>query len=175
VKTNLGKLFKDKRVQLGAAAAAVLGLVVLLKKGPAAADTTTAGSGSTNTGTLDSTGTDSYNAIGQLGQAWQDEWNTAFQGFSGQLTDINTKLGALPQPGSTTPNVPAKIPPINPKLKAGTGWRFVKPGETVASAAKRFGVSEAMIRSLNTPNNLNRFSPGETIRIRYAAGPKTGK
>lgn len=172
---KLGKLFKDKRVQLGAAAAAALGLFVLVRKGPGAASTTEAGGGSMNTGTLDSTGTDTYNAIGQLGQAWQDEWNTAFQGFSGQLTDINTKLGALPQPGSTTPNVPGKIPPINPNLKAGTGWRFVKPGETVASVAKKYGVSESVIRSLNSANALNRFSAGETIRIRSVAGPKTGK
>lgn len=175
MKANLGKLFKDKRVQVGAAGAAVLGLVVLLKKGPAAADTTTAGSGSVNTGTLDSTGTDSYNAIGQIGEQWNKAWTDAFGDFSDQLTDINTKLGALPQPGSTTPNVPAKIPPVNPNLKPGTGWRFVKPGETLASIAKKYGTTEAALRGLNTANNLNRFSPGETIRIRYAAGPKTGK
>jgi murein DD-endopeptidase MepM/ murein hydrolase activator NlpD len=74
-----------------------------------------------------------------------------------------------------TPNVPAKIPPVNPKLKAGVGWRFVKPGDTLASIAKRYGTTEAALRGLNTANNLNRFSPGETIRVRYAAGPKTGK
>lgn len=173
MKPNL-KIFKDKRVQLGAAAAAALGLVVLLKKGPGSTSTD-AGGGSMNTGTLDSTGTDSYNAIGQLGQAWQDEWNTAFQGFSGQLTDINTKLSYLPQPGQVTPNIPAKIPPINPKLKPGVGWVFVKPGETVESVAKKYHTTAAAIRGLNTANNLNRFSPGETIRIRGAAGPKTGK
>jgi hypothetical protein len=167
-KPNLA-LFKNKKVQLAAAGVAAIGLVVLLKKN---GDTTTpaAGGGATNTGTLDSTGTDSYNAIGQLGQAWQDEWNQAFTGFSSQLTDINTTLGGLKQPGTTVPPPPA----TNPTVAPGVGWIFVKPGQTVASIVKasKGKITEAQIRQYNTANALNRFSPGETIRIRGRAGAK---
>lgn len=168
MKLNLGPL-KDKRVQLAAAAAAALGLLVLVKRGTGGA---TAGGGadgtgsSLNTGTLDSTGTDSYNAIGQLGQAWQDEWNDAFKGFSGQLTDINTTLGGLKSPLTPVPT--------NSGLKPGVGWIFVKPGQTIASIVKASGgrITEAQIRQYNSANALNRFSNNETIRIRGAAGPK---
>lgn len=171
-----GKLnLKDKRVQIGLAAAAIVGLFVLVKRGGSTPAAGTEGGQSVNTGTLDSTGTDSYNAIAQIGQAWQAQWDQQFNDFSSQLTDINSQLGQLKQPVTPIPQPPAKIPPINPNLAPGTGWRFVKPGETVASVAKKFKVSEATIRSLNSANALNRFSSGETIRIRGAAGPKTGK
>lgn len=164
---DLGML-KDKRVQIAAAGAAAIGLVVLLKKG-SGGTSAAAGTGTATTGTLDSTGTDSYNAIGQIGQAWQDTWNTQFQDFSGQLQNINDTLGGLKQP--VTP-IPTKIPPINPKQKTGAGWVFVKPGMTVDQIAARYHTTAANIRALNTSNALNRFSPGETIRIRGAAGPK---
>lgn len=172
---KLPGVLKDKKVQIAAAAAAALGLLVLVMRGGGGA---TAGGGadgsgsSLNTGTLDSTGTDNYAAVAQLGQAWQDQWNDAFKDFSDQLTDINTTLGGIKPPVTTIPSGGTKVTPVNPAYAVGRGWVKVKPGQTVASIAKQYHTTEAAIRSFNSANALNRFSPGETIRIRGAAGPK---
>lgn len=101
---------KDKRVLYGLAAAGGLGLVVLLKNGggtAAAADPN--GTAGTSPSTYDSSSMDSYDAISQLGQGLSDQ----LAGYTGQLNDIVTQLGAVNGPttgGTTTPPV-ATTPP----------------------------------------------------------------
>lgn len=138
------KLLKDKRVQLAAAAAAVLGLVVLLKKGTGDQSAAgTSGGSALNTGTLDSTGTDSYNAIGQIGQAWSDTWNQWFQQFSDQLGGLQDQLGG----GPTTPGIEPGV--LLPSYK--------KPNPQPAK----------------TPVAVRPGSKGEAVRIGYSAVSKS--
>jgi LysM repeat protein len=181
---KFGSLAKDKRVQIGAAIAAGVGLVVLLtrKSTGATAGGGSDGSGSSiNTGTLDSTGTDTYNAIGQIGQAWQDQWNQQFQDFSGQLTNINDKLGDLKQPvtspsgGSTSGPSAIPVMALNPKLKTGQGFTIIKKGDTVASLAQKAGISVSLLKAFNPGDKLQHLGVGEAVRIRAVAGPAPAK
>lgn len=177
---KLGHLFKDKRVQIGAAAAAALGLIVLLKRGtgtPGAgqSDPTGQGGSSINTGTLDSTGTDSYSAIAQLGQAWDDTWNTQFQGFQSTLTGIQGQLDQLGQAPPTTPigGGPA-VTPAPGKAGHGTGplwgWIKVKKGDSFASIEKATGVSDSLLKGLNP--GTGHLDAGDWLKFRSAAGPR---
>lgn len=187
---NLGPL-KDKRVQLAAAGAAVLGVVVLLRKG--SGDASAAGSDqsgqSINTGTLDSTGTDSYNAISQLGQAWQDEWNNAFQGFSDQLGDISDQLGQINGPSAPSPTnppttLPSKTPVPGPTKKPApkpaakktyvTATKFTTSGaargsnweSTLSTIAAHYHTTTAKILKLNPGiKNANLIHPNQKIRV----------
>ena len=184
-KTVKGKVgnalsFKDKRVQIGLAAAAVLGLFALVRRGQAP---TEAGEGqSLNTGTLDTTGMDSYNAIAQIGQAWQDQWNQAFQDFQDSLGGIQDQLGKVNGPGAITPApgnrpVPEKwegqVLAIDPKKKPGTGWYKVRKGDSIYDLIGRVGFGgEDKLLALNSKRALNHLDAGEWIRIRSQAGPK---
>lgn len=171
-------VLKDKRVQIGVAAAAGLGLIVLVRNRNSTGTATDTGTGSTpqqftGSGVFDSTQTDTYNAIQSLGEGWKAD----LQDYTSKLDGLTTQVGALGtavgQLGTVKPpSSTVKIPPVNPAYKPGRGWVFVKPGQTVASLAKQFNTTEAAIRGLNSANALNRFSPGETIRIRGAAGAK---
>lgn len=63
-------------------------------------------------------------------------------------------------------------PPLNPALKKGVGWDWVRKNDTLASIAARWpGATTATLKQLNTANALNRLTPGEAIRVRAAAGP----
>jgi hypothetical protein len=101
---------KDKRVLVGLAAAGGIGLVVLLKNGGGAA----AGNDPNQTGqalapsTYDSSSMDSYDAISQLGAGLSDQLG----GYTGQLTDILTQLGAVngPTSGTTPPATTTTAP-----------------------------------------------------------------
>lgn len=99
---------KDKRVLYGLAAAGGLGLVVLLKNGggtAAAADPN--GTAGTSPSTYDSSSMDSYSAISQLGQGLSDQ----LSGYTGQLNDIVTQLGAVNGPTSGGTTTPVTTPP----------------------------------------------------------------
>jgi hypothetical protein len=175
---KLPGVLRDKRVQIGVAAAAGLGLIVLVRNRNNSGTATDTGAGSTpqqfsGSGLFDSTQTDTYNAIQSLGEGWKadlQDYTSKLDGLTTQVGALGTavgQLGTVKAPGSTV-----KSPPINPSYKTGRGWVSVKPGQTVASIAKKYNTTEAAIRGLNSANALNRFSPGETIRIRGAAGPK---
>jgi len=177
---NLGP-FKDRRVQLAAAGAAGLGLIVLLRRGGGDASAADAGAGqSVNTGTLDSTGTDTYNAISQIGQAWQDTWNQSFAGFQDSLTGIGDQLAQMQQPagGTTPPPASTKVPgvyappPVKSTLKPGVGWYRVRKGDTLGSIAQRWNMPASKLFELNTKNALNRLSVGEWVRVRGIAGAR---
>lgn len=102
-KSSLPPWLRDKRVQLGIAAAAGLGLVVMLRRGGAGGIT----GGEESSGTpiepaqFDSSGVDAYNAIQSVGAAWTTELRTLAQ----QLADIQSKLDSEPTGtgGGTTP------------------------------------------------------------------------
>lgn len=175
---GIKSVFKDKRVLYGAAGVGAIGLVVLLKKGnaPATAD----GSGSSgqpiSPANLDSSGTDNYNAISSIGQAWEDTWNQQFQGFSSQLGDISNQLGQINGPTATQP--PTTGPAVKPAGGAGHGtgpgwgWYKVKAGDSYASIEKNATVSAANLFKFNTKAALNRLTPGEWVKTRSAAGPR---
>lgn len=177
-------IFKDKRVLYGVAGVGALGLVVLLRKGTGAA---TADGGGTagqpiSPANLDSSGTDNYNAIASIGQAWQDTWNQQFQGFSDQLGNISDQLGAINGPTAGTPSTPpGKEPTAHPSTGPaghGTaknwGWYQVKPKDTYATIEKKGGVSAANLFAFNTKNALNRLTVGEWVKTRSGAGPRPG-
>lgn len=91
-------LLKDKRVQIGLAAAGGLGLVVLLKKGNGNQQNDPNQTGQAlQPSTFDSSSTDAY---AQLSQGLGDQISQ----FGSQLTDIQTQLGKLngPSAGGTT-------------------------------------------------------------------------
>lgn len=98
---------KDKRVLVGLAAAGGIGLVVLLKNGggTAANDPNQTGQALAPS-TYDSSSMDSYDAISQIGQGLSDQLG----GYTGQLTDILTQLGAVNGPTSGTTTPPATTP-----------------------------------------------------------------
>lgn len=171
-------LFKDKRVLYGIAGVGGIGLIVLLRKGSAPA--TASGDGSSgqpiSPANLDSSGTDNYNAIASIGQAWQDQWTQAFGQFSDQLGDISDQLGQVNGPTATPP--PVSGPAVKPTNTVGHGtaknwgWVQVKPHDTYASLEKNNSISYQTLLGLNGAGNLNRLTVGEWIRTRYAAGPK---
>lgn len=82
-------IFKDKRAQVAIAGAGVLGLVVLARR---------KNSGATKSGatiqpaTVDSSGTDAWNAIQDVQQGWANQLGD----FSKQLKDIQDQLGKPP-------------------------------------------------------------------------------
>ncbi len=79
----------------------------------------------------------------------------------------------------TAPPVATKPPPgggievlpIDRTLKAGVGWIYVEPGDTVGSLAKKGKISLEKFAALNSPEKLNRLTVGEVVRIRSVAGP----
>jgi hypothetical protein len=172
-------LFKDKRVLYGVAGVGGIGLIVLLRKGTAPA--TASGDGTSgqpiSPANLDSSGTDNYNAIASIGQAWQDQWTQAFGQFSDQLGDISDQLGQVNGPTATTPP-PSTKPATKPTntvghgTAPGWGWYTVKPGDNYAKIEKAAGISWSTLLGLNGKGNLNRLDVGEKIKTRYAAGPK---
>lgn len=179
-----GSILKDKRVLYGIAGVGAVGLVVLFKKGGGAA---TADGGGTagqpiSPANLDSSGTDNYNAIASIGQAWQDQWTQAFGQFSDQLGGISDQLGAINGPTAGVPTTPpGKEPTAHPSTGPaghGTGknwgWYQVRPGDSYATIEKKAGVSSSNLFAFNTKNALNRLSVGEWVKTRSAAGPRPG-
>lgn len=159
---------KDKRVQLAAAGAGVLGLVVLLKRGggdPAGASIQPAA-------TLDSSGTDLANAL---------------QSFGDQLSDIRDQLPQQPSsgtgadPGAGTPKPPAPKPkPPAPKPKPPapkpsalfatiTKWGGSGPKwtQSLSGVASHYHTSVGSLLKLNPSiKNPNLVRTGQKIRYR---------
>ena len=170
-----GLNFKDKRLQAGLAAAAVVGVVVLARRGGVAGEPAGDPSPVIQPAQFDSTGPDVYNAIQSIGTAWTND----LRDFTSQLEDIEDQLGRINGPAKpTTPTkptgtkpAPSKVLPINPKLKTGQGFYILKRGDTEKTVAKRAGISVDLFRALNPGGKLNRFAVGEAVRIRAVAGP----
>lgn len=92
---SIGALFKDKKVQVGAAVVGGVGLLVLvMRKGSSGG-----GGGQTMiqpAAGVDSSGMDLYNAVQQLGQGWQQD-----------LRNVSDQLSKLPTSGTGNPPTPA--------------------------------------------------------------------
>jgi hypothetical protein len=60
-----------------------------------------------------------------------------------------------------------------PALPVGAGWDFVRPGDSLAKIAARWpGDTVAILKSFNSPGELNRLTVGEPIRVRGKAGAR---
>lgn len=101
--SSIKSLFKDKRVLAGVAAAGVLGLVVLLRKGNGDQTST----GTTQPQAYDSSGFDTYNAISQLGEGWSQQ----LQGIQDSLDQLGQAPPVSGGGGTTSP--PKSGPPIS--------------------------------------------------------------
>lgn len=97
--SSLKSIFKDKRVLVGVAAAGVLGLVVLFRKGNG--DQTASDQGTTQPQAYSSGDFDTYNAISQLGEGWSQQ----LQGIQDSLDQLGQ---APPVGGGTTTTPPPK-------------------------------------------------------------------
>lgn len=184
---RLKALAKDKRVQIAAAAGAVLGLVALVRKGgsASAAETasgtpTTAGTGAAGGGYLggyDSTATDVYNNL----QTSLDNQLNEFRGSLGGLQDQLDKLGTK----GTTPATPAPIkqkpvkkpptakkpistPKVTPPAKKAGGTVITIPrGSTLSGLARKYGTSVPRLMALNPQiKNPNRIIAGARLRVK---------
>lgn len=173
---------KDRRVQLGIGGAAVLGLVVFLRRG-AGGSGVDAGSGSTpqsvTPAVMDSSGTDIYNAISSLGQGWENDLRDYSQTLDSVQTQLATntaglstlttqvgKLGPVKAPASTV-----KPPLLDKTLKTGQGFAILKAGDTKETIAKKYGITTAQLATLNPGGLLSHLGVGEAVRVRAAAGP----
>lgn len=145
---KLPAVLQDKRVQLGVAGAAAVGLVVLVRrKSAGGVDASQDGTGTTpqtlNSGLLDSSGTDVYNAISSLGQGWEDdirEYSSGLANLNTTVAGLSTQVAAL---GTT-------------KAPATTTYHTVKitgkgNAANVTKIASYYGVSSAKL--LAQPNN----------------------
>ncbi len=94
--SSLKSIFKDKRVLVGVAAAGVLGLVVLFRKGNG--DQSASGQGTTQPQAYSSGDFDTYNAISQLGEGWSQQ-------LAG-IQDSLDQLGQAPSVGGGTTTTP---------------------------------------------------------------------
>lgn len=181
---------KDKRVQLGIAGAAGLGLVVLLKNGGgsgAGTDPNQTGQ-QLQPGTYDSSSIDAY---AQLSSGLGD----AIGQFGDQLTDIQTQLGKIngptagtPAGGGTTNNGGGGVstqPPPKPKPKPkpapkptaqyeyttkfttssaarGSNWR-----STLSTIAQHYHTSVSNLLKLNPGiKNPNKIGVHQKIRVK---------
>lgn len=130
---------KDKRVQLGMAAAAGVGLFMFAKRGGSGADGTAGGSEETGLSgnylqpaQYDSTGPDVYNAISQIGTAWTND----LRDFTDQLGDIQDqldKLGQAPPVTTPKPTTPAPKPTTKPKPTTNNPIKTTQPVKRAAS------------------------------------------
>lgn len=122
--TSVRGIFRDRRVQLAAAGVGGVGLVVLLmRRGGAGAP---AGGGQTTiqpAAGLDSSSTDLYNAVQQLGQGWEQD----IRDLTGALKSVKDQLPKTPTnpPPSTTPSPTRRIQPF--PFPPRVGWPSASP------------------------------------------------
>ena len=176
---------RDRRVQLGVAGAAVLGLVALVRRGhgPGAGGVDD-GEGSTpqsiTPAVMDSSGTDIYNAISSLGQGWQND----LREYNEKLDNLSSQIGKLPQTPATGPTPPAtvkpppatvkppvKVPPKKPAPKYTTvgKWRSGNTpwNSTLSGIAKHFNTTVGKLMKLNPKiKNANVIHAGQKIRVK---------
>lgn len=177
---------KDRKVQLGIGGAAVLGLVVLLRRGSGSGGGVDDGSGTTpqsiTPAVMDSSGTDIYNAISSLGQGWEndlrdysetlDSVKTQLASNTTGLTNLSSqvgKLGPVKAPASTVK--PPTVLPLDKSLKTGQGFAILKAGDTKDTIAKKYGITTAQLSKLNPGSLLSHLGVGEAVRVRAKAGP----
>lgn len=187
---GVGSLLRDKRVQIGAAVAGGLGLVVLLRRGGAPVDGGAAGGGQqlVPAAGFDSSGTDMYNAIQSLGQGWEQD----LRDWTDTLTDISDKLdkqpstgtGSDPSKGTPKPPTPAPKPGTYPPRRTPTNtprpaprpagsWVSVgkwKSGgapwnSTLWGIAHHYGTSVSRLKSLNHLSG-DTIHPGQRLRYK---------
>lgn len=178
-------VLKDKRVLLAAAGAGVLGLVVLMKRGGGEVPGEEGGGGQPiQPAQFDSTGTDVYNAIQSIGNAWSND----LRDFTDQLGDIQKQLDEMGQappvtkPPTTTPTKPTPLPSVKPKPKPKptpkpvskayvTVAKYTSKGapwnSTLSGIAKHYKTSVSNLLKLN-PNikNANLIHPNQKIRVK---------
>lgn len=171
-------VLKDKRVQIGVAAAAFLGLIVLLRKGGGASAITGSGdSGTTpqsvSPAVMDSSGTDVYNAISSLGQGWENDLREYTSGLASLTTQVRNNtlatgavnrsvvgLIAKTKPPSSTVQPPSKYKYV-PIAQSGAAWNH-----TLSGIAKHYGTSSAALKRINTKVNFSHLTPGTRIRVK---------
>lgn len=113
--TSVKGLFGDKRVQLAAAGVAGLGLVVLLMRRGGAPSGAAGQPVIQPAAGLDSTSSDLYNAMQQLGQGWEQD----IRDLTGSLNNVNDKLsktptGSRPTTGGVYHILPTPYPIVPP-------------------------------------------------------------
>ena len=136
-KSSIRGVLKDKRVQLAAAAAGILGVIVLLRRGgnsdaPAGDDTQNASGTYLQPAQYDSTGTDVYNAIQSIGTAWDND----LRGFTDQLSGIQDSLDKLGQAPPVTTPPPATTPPKTTPPKTTPKPAPAKPAASYVTVSK---------------------------------------
>jgi hypothetical protein len=167
---KLPPILKDKRAQVAIAGAGVLGLVVLMRRKSSGANTQ---SGATiQPATVDSSGTDAWNAIQDVQQGWSNQLGD----FSKQLKDIQDQLAKppvtgggviqpypYPFPGKPLPTPVPKPKPVakKPVPKPSHTYTIVK-GDNLTNIAKKLHVSMATLRSKN-PNLFNNAHHGGNL------------
>jgi hypothetical protein len=180
---GLKGVLKDRKVQLGVAAAALLGLVVFLRRGGtgAAAD----GEGSTpqsiTPAVMDSSGTDVYNAIQSLGQGWEND----LRDYSSTLTNVSTQLATNTSGLSTLTTAVGKLGPtkapagtVKPPVKTPaktpaktyatvTKWGTGSWSSTISGIAKHYKISIGTVKKLNPKiTNVNVVHVGQKVRVK---------
>lgn len=182
--SSLRSLFKDKRVLAGVAAAGVLGLVVLLRKGNGDQSAST---GTTQPQTYSSGDFDTYNAISQLGEGWSQQLQGIQDSLDqlGQAPPVSGGGGTTSPPKSgppiTTLPVPKPVPRPVQKPAPKSSAQYVKVSKfTSASAARgsnwastlstiagHYHTSVSNLLKLNPGiKNANLIHTGQQIRVK---------
>jgi LysM repeat protein len=154
---NMQEILKDKRVWAVAGVGGIAGLVILFKnKGAGTTDSTSAAgqgiqTGTTGTGTYDSTSSDVANQLGQyqtglqtaLGQYSADQ-TAALKAYQDQLT------GSLSGMTSGTPTIKTVTSLVPVPVKT---WK-ASSKYSADSVARRFGISIDQLQAANPGQNV---------------------
>lgn len=167
-------VLKDKKVQIGVAGAAAVGLFVLVKrKSAGGADASQDGTGTTpqtlNTGTLDSSGTDVYNAISSLGQGWENDIREYSSGLADLSTQVATNTTSLATQNTTLAGLSTAVGKLGTiKAPATTTYHTVKitgkgNAANVTKIASYYGVKSASLLALPQNQKLKALSGSKLI------------
>jgi hypothetical protein len=141
-------------------------------------DTTTTTAGASGTPTLDTSGTDIANWLGQYSGSLQNELDQGLAAYQNSLSDIQTQLAGLPTAGgststtSTTPGTsttPTTTPSGNAQYVTVAKYTSSSPAwnSTLSGIAKHEGTSVSTLLSLNPQiKNANVIITGSQIRVR---------
>jgi hypothetical protein len=162
-------LLKDRRFQIAAGGGAVIGAVVLLRKGKG-------GETSSTTGTAGSLGTFSDSGMGAYNNL-NDELNAGIAAYADELTTIEDQLKKLQ---TTKPGTPAPAPKPKPKpvAKPGPwGWFISRNNKNTPKAiASKYGISESELFKLNPGlKGKKTVKIGTRVKVRSGAGPYAPK
>jgi hypothetical protein len=167
---DLQALLKDRRFQIAAGGGAVIGAVVLLRKGKGGGET------SSTTGTAGSLGTFSDSGMGAYNNL-NDELNAGIAAYADELTTIEDQLKKLQ---TTKPGTPAPAPKPKPKpvAKPGPwGWFISRNNKNTPKAiASKYGISESELFKLNPGlKGKKTVKIGTRVKVRSGAGPYAPK